>query len=102
MKHDLFPHWMICLDDDDLCFVKQFILASGSLKGLANCYGVSYPTVRLRLDRIIQKISLYDEHDNNAYVSLIKDLALDGKIEASAAKLLMSAYRKEIQVEVLN
>ena len=46
------------LEDEDLAFVKKFLLASGSLKEVASVYGVSYPTVRLRLDRLIQKIRL--------------------------------------------
>lgn len=34
-------------------FIEIFILASGSLKEIAAQTGVSYPTVRARLDRII-------------------------------------------------
>ena len=52
------PVWMAELEDEDLTFIKKFILASGSLKEVAALYGVSYPTVRLRLDRLIQKIQL--------------------------------------------
>ena len=48
------PVWMAELEDEDLAFIKKFILASGSLKEVASVYGVSYPTVRLRLDRLIQ------------------------------------------------
>ena len=49
------PVWMAELEDEDLAFIKKFLLASGSLKEVASLYGVSYPTVRLRLDRLIQK-----------------------------------------------
>ena len=52
------PGWMAELEDEDLAFVKKFLLASGSLNEVASVYGVSYPTVRLRLDRLIQKIRL--------------------------------------------
>lgn len=45
------PSWMADLEDEDVAFIKKFILASGSLKEVAGLYGVSYPTVRLRLDR---------------------------------------------------
>ena len=41
-------HWMNFLEDEDLAFVKRFILFSGSLKDLADAYNVSYPTLRLR------------------------------------------------------
>lgn len=35
-------------------FIEMFVLASGSLKEIARQTGVSYPTVRSRLDRIIE------------------------------------------------
>ncbi len=41
------------LSDDDQQFVLSFILSSGSLKQMAKLYGVSYPTVRNRLDDLI-------------------------------------------------
>ena len=39
--------WMDFLEDEDLAFIKRFILFSGSLKDLADAYNVSYPTLRL-------------------------------------------------------
>ena len=56
MSIEVVPEWMVDLDDEDVAFVKRFLLASGSLKEVARQYGVTYPTVRLRLDRLIQKI----------------------------------------------
>ena len=50
------PSWILSLDSEDLEFIRKFIINSGSLKSLAKEYDVSYPTVRLRLDRLIQKI----------------------------------------------
>jgi len=41
------------LSDDDQQFALSFILSSGSLKQMARLYGVSYPTVRNRLDDLI-------------------------------------------------
>ena len=52
--------WLTRLNDEDESFIKRFILASGSLKELAEAYGISYPTVRLRLDRLIEKIKILD------------------------------------------
>lgn len=45
------------LSDDDQQFVLSFILSSGSLKQMARLYGVSYPTVRNRLDDLISLLS---------------------------------------------
>ncbi len=39
--------WIDYLSEEELAFVKRFVLASGSLKEIARVYGVSYPTVRL-------------------------------------------------------
>ena len=88
------PAWMAELEDQDLTFIKKFILASGSLKEVASVYGVSYPTVRLRLDRLIQKIQLTETAEADPYVSLIKRLAVDDKLDVETARLLLQAYRK--------
>lgn len=37
-------------------FIEMFILAGGSLKELAEQTGVSYPTVRSRLDKVIESL----------------------------------------------
>ena len=88
------PAWMADLEDQDLTFIKKFILASGSLKEVASVYGVGYPTVRLRLDRLIQKIQLTETAEADPYVSLIKRLAVDDKLDVETARLLLQAYRK--------
>ena len=88
------PPWMADLDEQDLTFVKRFLLASGSLKEVAAQYGVSYPTVRLRLDRLIQKIRLSDTAEADPYVALVKRLAVDDKLDFDTAKILIGEYRK--------
>ena len=88
------PNWLADLEDEDLSFGKKFILASGSLKEIAGLYGVSYPTVRLRLDRLIQKIKLTERAEEDPYVSLVKRLAVDDKLDFDTAKILITEYRK--------
>ena len=88
------PVWMAELEDEDLAFIKKFILASGSLKEVASVYGVRYPTVRLRLDRLIQKIQLTETAEADPYVSLVKRLAVDDKLDFDTAKILITEYRK--------
>lgn len=88
------PSWMEDLEDEDVNFIKNFILASGSLKEIAGRYGVTYPTVRLRLDRLIDKVKAGDDREGDPYVSLVKKLALDDKLDFETAKLLISEYRK--------
>lgn len=88
------PDWMEDLDYEDITFIKRFILASGSLKDVANQYEVTYPTIRLKLDRLIQKIEISDETQKEPYISLIKRLAVDEKIDFETAKILVSEYRR--------
>ncbi|MFR7836093.1 MAG: DUF2089 family protein [Ezakiella sp.] len=88
------PDWMEDLDYEDITFIKRFILASGSLKDVANQYEVTYPTIRLKLDRLIQKIEINDETQKEPYISLIKRLAVDEKIDFETAKILVSEYRR--------
>lgn len=94
MALQVIPEWMADLEDEDITFVKKFLLASGSLKEMARQYGVTYPTVRLRLDRLIQKIKLSEDAENEPYIALIKQLALNDKLDFETAKLLISEYKK--------
>ena len=93
------PGWMAELEGEDLAFVKKFVLASGSLKEVAAQYGVSYPTVRLRLDRLIQKIQLSQQAAEEPYVALIKRLAVNDRLDFDTAKLLITEYRKTKEAE---
>lgn len=96
---DFIPDWLSALEDEDLVFVKKFLLASGSLKEMARQYGVTYPTVRLRLDRLIQKIQIGEQAGADPYVSLVKRLAVNDKLDFDTAKLLIQAYKKAKQKE---
>lgn len=88
------PEWMANLEDEDMAFIKNFILTSGSMKEMAQRYGVTYPTVRLRLDRLIQKIKVCEDTAADPFVSLIKRLALNEKLDFDTAKLLVTEYKK--------
>lgn len=94
MANNKVPDWMEDLDYEDITFIKRFILASGSLKDVANQYEVTYPTIRLKLDRLIQKIEINDETQKEPYISLIKRLSVDEKIDFETAKILVSEYRR--------
>ena len=94
MVIEIVPDWMTNLDDEDVVFIKRFIMASGSLKEVANQYGVTYPTVRLRLDKLIQKIQINEDITNEPYIALIKRLAVNDKVDFDTAKILINEYRK--------
>jgi hypothetical protein len=94
MPIDVVPEWMINLEDEDVTFIKKFLQASGSLKEIARQYGVTYPTVRLRLDKLIQKIQISEDVANEPYIALVKRLVVNDKIDLDTAKLLISEYKK--------
>ena len=94
MALDGIPAWMANLEEEDMVFIKKFLLSSGSLKEMARQYGVTYPTVRLRLDRLIQKIQMNDQAEGEPYIALIKRLALQDKLDFDTAKLLITQYKK--------
>lgn len=94
MAVEMLPDWMSGLEEEDLVFIKRFLLASGSLKEIALEYGVTYPTVRLRLDRLIQKIRLGEQAGSDSYISLIKRMAINEKLDLETAKLLIGEYKK--------
>ncbi|WP_134397260.1 DUF2089 family protein [Flavobacterium psychrophilum] len=48
---------LLQISEEEQNFILQFFLTSGSLKEMASQMGNSYPTVRNKLDDIIQKIN---------------------------------------------
>lgn len=95
MEERKLPGWILGLEEEELAFIKKFVLASGSLKEIAALYGVTYPTVRLRLDKLIQKIKIQEQMAEEPFVALVKQLAIDDRLDFETAKLLIDSYKKE-------
>ena len=88
--------WVDSLDDEDIAFIKRFILYSGSLKDLAAAYGVSYPTLRLRLDRLIEKVKVLDSQKiEDEYERLLRAQFAGGKLDAATFRQLLSGYQQQ-------
>ena len=88
--------WVEGLSDEDLAFVKRLVLGSGSLKEVARSYGISYPTVRLRLDRLIEKIKiLVSQEPMSAFERLVRVLYAEGRIDMETVNRLLAAHRTE-------
>ncbi|MBQ9673462.1 MAG: DUF2089 family protein [Ruminococcus sp.] len=86
-------NWILELDDEDLEFIRRFILVSGSLKDMSTLYQVTYPTIRTRLDKLIEKIRDNGKSADDPYISLIKAMTLEGKIDFGTARLLIQEYK---------
>ena len=92
--------WIDRMSDEDLSFVKRFVVASGSLKAMADAYGISYPTVRLRLDRLIERIKIYDsEKITSEFERVLRAQYADGKIDLATLKTLLDAHKKEVEAQ---
>ena len=91
--------WIDFLEEEDLGFIKRFVLSSGSLKDLATAYNVTYPTLRLRLDRLIAKITVLDSQKiEDDHERLLRALFAEGKLDAFAFKQLLQTYQQQKNV----
>jgi hypothetical protein len=97
-KQNQAKQWSELLAEEDLSFIKRFVLASGSLKEMAKVYGVTYPTIRLRLDRLIQKVKVLDEDQQmSQFERLARALYAEGKIDLSTFRTLLAAHEAETE-----
>lgn len=88
------PSWLEALDDEDLQFLRRFLLSSGSLKALCDEYEISYPTLRARLDRLIAKVrAAEDPKITDAFQLKLQMLVADGKLSPPLARELLKAHR---------
>ncbi len=94
---DFVPSALMRLSGEQQEFVRQFVLASGSLKEMANLLGVSYPTVRARLDRLIDALSeeVRDEEERRAAIlDAVEEKKLSPQEAARLLKHLPAPVRK--------
>jgi len=90
--------WLAKLSDEDASFIKRFVLASGSLKNLAKAYGITYPTVRLRLDRLIEKVKVLDNQEIvSEFERTLRARYAEGKIDMESLQTLLAAHRNEME-----
>jgi hypothetical protein len=91
-------HPLLALEDADLEFVLRLVLASGSLKELAQSYGVSYPTIRAKLDRLIARLKgLVAGRAVDPMAERLATLVERGEVTAGAARGLLDLHRRETQ-----
>ena len=88
-------NWMDELSEEDLAFIKRFLLNSGSLKDLAKHYNVTYPTIRLRLDRLIAKVETLDEGIPSPFEKALRLRYAEGKIDYETLKELLRLHQQE-------
>lgn len=90
-------HPLTQLPAEDLDFILRFVLVSGSLKDLGGEYGVSYPTIRARVDRLIERVrQLVEGQEPDPFLDRLADLLENGEVTLSAARRLRQAYLERI------
>ena len=89
--------WFFELDEKNQEFVKHFVLSSGSLKQLAEKYGVSYPTVRLWVNQLIYKIESEDRNSGD-FEEQILAMAKSNQISLKIAREIINHYHNEDNV----
>lgn len=91
------PHPLQRLTDEEKEFVLRFVLASGSLKEVAQRYGVSYPTLRARLDRLIDRLkALSAGREPDPMAELLATMVERGRIAGADAQRLLRTHRRSL------
>ncbi|MEE6725663.1 DUF2089 family protein [Pediococcus acidilactici] len=90
--------WISNLSDEELAFIKVFILSSGSLKKMARYYDVSYPTIRTKTDQLIKKIKRLDDKENKkGFKEQIMNLVIEDEISLQAAEKILALREEELK-----
>ncbi|HEX9794164.1 MAG TPA: DUF2089 family protein [Planctomycetota bacterium] len=90
------PHPLLLLDETETEFVLRLVLASGSLKELAARYGVSYPTIRGRLDKLIAKLQRIEAgRAAEPMGELLATLLERGELTVGAAQAIRKLHRDQ-------
>lgn len=62
------------LSPEEQRFIELFVLSSGSLKAVAAAEDISYPTMRNRLDSLIERIEQLRERDGERKRRILDDI----------------------------
>ncbi len=85
-------HPLATLPREDLDLITQLVLHSGSLKDLAISYDVSYPTIRIRLDRVIERLrGAVAGREQDALTELLATLVERGELSITNARAVRQA-----------
>ena len=87
---DFYTPRLYRLDAEEQRFAELFILASGSLKRMAELTEVSYPTVRNRLDLLISKLEEEKRQDDKRKLMILEDIEA-GRIPAKQGMRMIDA-----------
>jgi len=91
-------HPLMQLPREDLDLITELVLQSGSLKGLAKAVGVSYPTIRLRLDKVIKRLeAVLAGRKPDPVRELLAQLIERGELPAHTARRILETCETHYQ-----
>ena len=62
------------LPDDQIAFIETFLKCRGNIKEVERELGISYPTVRSRLDKVIANLGLGEDEQKMSRVEILRAL----------------------------
>ena len=83
IKGEFSPTPLGNLSNEQLSFIRTFVLSRGSIREMEKRLQVSYPTVRARLDEVIAALSRMDA-TGRSREEILKDLE-EGRLTAAQA-----------------
>lgn len=89
-------HWLLGLDSDQLDFLLTFVRCRGVIRDIEALLGVSYPTVRNRIDQLVdaveERLDMAQQSANppDSRLAILKRLAV-GEISPDRALNLLDA-----------
>lgn len=77
---------------DDQVFITAFVRAHGSIKEMEQVFGVSYPTIKARLNRIAGQLQFVDTNPSPSRAEVL-DRLKGGEISAEEAIRVLEALK---------
>jgi hypothetical protein len=77
---------------EDQIFITAFLRSHGSIKEMEQVFGVSYPTIKARLNRIAGQLEFVDTNPSPSRAEVLERLK-NGEIDAQAAIRALEALK---------
>ena len=77
---------------DDQVFITAFLRSHGSIKEMEQVFGVSYPTIKARLNRIAGQLEYVDNNPSPSRAEVLERLK-NGEIDAAEAIRALEALK---------
>jgi hypothetical protein len=86
---------LMLLEDEDMGFLMEFLRSRGNIKEVQSRLGISYPTVKAKLDKLLENLGLYQEEKVVVNKNEILERLERGEIKAEEAIKLLKGGRND-------